>query len=183
MTRNQFAMAVRAEEKWVENTAQILGLSLKFDSSEVTWMGLVRVFSHGMGFTLARSAELATEAMQHAPKTREVALGKSSFREGAVLLDVARYHSGRNASMSAALILGGARRRGRRPGPIRGDALSRARKYGVDVDALRAGLKDSAAARLERLEQNAEFVNAMRKQVPATKPLRHGRSVNRKLNQ
>ncbi|MGH9424150.1 MAG: hypothetical protein ACRD3J_29530 [Thermoanaerobaculia bacterium] len=163
MTRNQFAMAVNADEKWIENTILTLGLALKFTPSNVTWMGLVRVFSHGMGFTLARSAQLATEAIQHAPKTRQAVLGHTPGREGAILLDLARYHSRRNASLSAAIELGGPRRRGRPPRPIRGDALSRARKYGIDVDALRAGLSDSPSTRLERLEQNVEFVNTIRK--------------------
>jgi len=156
-------MAVNADEKWVENTAQILGVSLNFDPSDVTWLGLVRIFSHGMGFTLARSAELATEAIQHAPRTRGVLLGQSPVREGAVVLDVARYHSVRNTSLSAGLRFGGPRRRGRKARPTRGGALARAKKYGIDVDALRAGLNDSTAARLERLEQNAEFVGSIQK--------------------
>jgi hypothetical protein len=183
MTRNQFAMAVNADEKWVENTAQILGLSLNFNSSDVTWMGLVRVFNHDMGFHLVRSAELATEAMEYAPEAREVALGRSHVHEGAVLLDVARYHSLRNASLSAGLSFGGPRRRGRRARPVGGDALSRARKYGVDVDALRVGLADSPAIRLARLEQNAEFVDAMRKPPSAATRPRRRKKSKRKLNQ
>lgn len=180
MTRNQFAMAVNADEKWVENTAHILGLSLKFTPSDVTWMGLVRVFNHGLGFTLARSAELATESVQYEPETREVLLGQSPLREGALVLDVARYHSSRNAALSAGLILGGPRQRGRHARRTGGDALSRARKYGIDIDALRIGLNDSPATRLERLEQNAHFLDAMRQTNPSMTRLRE--NAKRKLD-
>ena len=180
MTRNQFALAVAADEKWVENTAYLLGLTLNFSPSDVTWMGLIRVFNHGLGFTLARSTELATEALQYAPDTGEVLLGKSSVREGAVVLDVARYHSSRNAALSAGLILGGPRRRGRPARRTGGDALSRAKKYGVDVDALRIGLNDSAAARLDRLDQNADFIGSMRQLPPAI--TRRRKNAKRKLD-
>jgi len=165
MTRSQFALALNADEKWVENATRLLGLSLSYTPIETLWIGLLRIFNHNVGLSLSRSAELATETLRHAPSTREVKLGESTHKAMSavsVVLDVARYHSQHNAALSSALVLGGARRRGR---PLKGerrDALERAIEYGVDVGALREGLRESPATRLKRLEQNATFVAAMR---------------------
>lgn len=166
MTRSQFALALNADEKWVENAARLLGLSLSYTPTETLWIGLLRIFNHNVGLSLARSAELATETLRHAPSTREVRLGEYTRQAASavsVVLDVARYHSQHNAALSSALVLGGARRRGRPSKKVeRGDAMARAIEYGVDVGALREGLRESPATRLERLEQNAAFVAAMR---------------------
>lgn len=180
VTRNQFALAIGADEKWVENTARLLGLSLEYTPGQVTWLGLVRLFSHDLGLTLARSAALATEALEHSPATRELRLGASPLGHAAVTIDLARYHSTRNAALSAALNLGGALRRGRPAKRVARDSLSRARNYGIDVDALRIGLKDSPARRMERLEENAQFVAAMSRTEKPTAPVR--KNVKRKLH-
>ncbi len=162
MTRSQFSLAVNADEKWIENSARLLGLSLRYTPEDSTWMGLLRLFNHTLGFTLSHSAQLATEALTHKPSEREVKLGPSSTSEVSIVLDAARYHSWHNAALSAALIMGGARRRGRSPTLSKGDALARAIAYGIDLNALREGLMESPATRLHRLQQNAEFIGGMK---------------------
>lgn len=187
MTRDQFSRSVKADEKWVENTARLLGLSLAYSQKEARWTGLVRVLSHELGLTLARSAKLATEALRHPPSAREVRLGASESNTAAIVLDLARYHSAYNAAVSAALVLAGPRKRGRPPAATshgrrspsvlvreRGvrettwDILARAKNYGVDLDSLRAGRTDSPAKRLDRLEENAVSVKVLRGATAST---------------
>ena len=180
MTREQFSRSVNADEKWVENAARLLGRSLVYSQREAQWLGLVRILSHQIGLTLARSAKLATEALRQPPSTREVRLGASESRTAEIVLDLARYHSAHNAAVSAALALAGPRKRGRPPGATRHgrrtlsivreravrettwDILARAKKYGVDLESLRAGRTDSPAKRLDRLEENAGSVKELR---------------------
>lgn len=180
MTRHQFSLAVNADEKWVENTGRLLGRRLSHTQREAQWLGLVRVLNHELGLTLARSAQLATEALRSPPWTREVRLGGDASGSASIAVDLARYHSTHIAAMSAALTLAGPRKRGRpsaasTPGRPAGSGvrkratrettrgvLARAKEYGVDLDALRDGLRDSPAERLQRLEENARFVSAVR---------------------
>lgn len=180
MTRDQFSRSVNADEKWVENTARLLGLSLAYSQKEARWIGLVRVFSHEIGLTLARSAGFATEALRQPPSARAVRLGASELNTAEIVLNLARYHSAHSAAVSAALALAGPRKRGRPPAATKHghrsvsvvreravrettwDILARAKKYGVDLDSLRAGRIDSPAKRLDRLEENAHSVKELR---------------------
>ncbi|HZK78483.1 MAG TPA: hypothetical protein VFC35_06195 [Gemmatimonadaceae bacterium] len=180
MTRQQFALAVNADEKWIENTARLLGLALTYSQREARWMGLVRMFDHDIGLTLKRSAALATEAIRHPEQAREVRLGETPSGAAAIVVDLARYHSAHNAALSAALTLAGPRKRGRpsaanralsnsrsavRERPVEvttWDVLARAKAYGVDLSALRDGLNETPAERLERLEDNSRFIAEMR---------------------
>lgn len=174
MTRSQFARAVLAEEKWVENAARLLGRQLEYTAVEARWLGLVRLLGQEVGVTLSRAAELADEALRHAPDTEFVALGREEGHSAGVFIDLARFHSTYAASLSSAMEFGGARRRGRpRPRFKRTDrALARSARYGVDIDLLREGLRVSPRERLERLDENAAFVKALR---PKRKPLASSR--------
>src|SRR3954468_20550937 len=118
MTRDQFALAVAADAKWVENTARLLMHLLKYTQSDARWMGLVRLFNHELGLTLKRSAELASEAVRHKESTRDLRLGHGSGA-AAIVVDLSRFHSAHNAALSAALTFGGARKRGRPAGSVK----------------------------------------------------------------
>lgn len=188
MTREQFALAVNADEKWVENSARLLGHPLKYSSGEARWIGLIRLFSRGIGLPLKQSARLATEAIRHPEWTRELRLRNGTSGAAAIVIDIARFHSAHNASLSAALTLAGPRKRGRPPGgrneahfrvrerPTRDttwDVLARAKAYGIDLTALRDGLNETPAQRLQRLEDNVRFVAELR--TSRTKTTRKGR--------
>lgn len=186
MTRQQFALAVNADEKWIENTARLLGLALKYSQREARWMGLVRMFNHDIGLTLKRSALLATEAVRYPESVREVRLGKIPSGAAAIVVDLARYHSAHNAALSAALTLAGPRKRGRpsaagkalshatsavreRPAQETAwDVLARATAYGVDLSALHDGLNETPAERLQRLDENSRFITEMRSTTKKT---------------
>ena len=184
MTREQFALAVAADQKWVENSARLLRRPLKYSQSEARWMGLVRLLNHELGLPLKRSAELASEAIRHPESTRELRLGRDWSGAAAIVLDLARFHSAHNSALSAALILAKPRKRGRPIGGVNSsssfvvrerashnttwDMLARAKAYGVDLAALRDGLNETPAQRLQRLEDNAKFIVEMQKSTAKT---------------
>lgn len=164
MTRSQFALAVLADEKWVENAGRILGRKLRYTAAEARWIGLVRVLNQEVGVTLSRAARLADAALRHAPGEGIVILGQTEGGSAGVSVDMSRFHSTHAAALSVAMDMGGGRRRGRPRAETRGKAgaLESAARYGVDVDLLREGLRLSVSERLEQLDENAAFINAIR---------------------
>ena len=64
MTRSQFAIAVMAPEKWVENAARLLKRRFRYTREESVWLGLVRELNFEAGLPLARAAEVADEALE-----------------------------------------------------------------------------------------------------------------------
>src|SRR3982750_486973 len=134
LTRSQFSATVRADEKWVENTARTLGEQLTYTPAEARRMGMIRVLASEFAIPLARAAELADDALRHPPEERALRLSASPEGVATLVIDLARYHSTFAAALSAALNHGGPRRRGR-PSPkkrARGrDAVAAAKAYGV----------------------------------------------------
>ena len=164
LSRAQFAAAVRADEKWVENASRALGLRLAYTPDEAREMGVVRLLAADFGIPVARAGALAREALQHAPDTRALALTTSPDGAATLTIDLARYHSGFAAALSAAVTHAGGRRRGRPPAkrPKPRSPLGAARSHGVDVSLLREALRQTPAERLARLDANASFLDALR---------------------
>jgi hypothetical protein len=165
MTRAQFAMAVLADEKWVENAIRLLGRRTTYTAEAARWLGLVRVFNQEIGVTLSRAAELADEALEHKAHAGTVTVGRKEGSSAGVSIDLDRYHSTYVAALSAAIDLGGPLRRGRPRATVRrkASALERAAEYGVDIGLLREGLKLSVRERFHQLDENAAFINELRK--------------------
>lgn len=156
-------MAVLADEKWVENAARLLNRRLRYSAGEARWLGLVRVLNREVGLTLVRAAELTDEALRHAPDEGRVVVGGGQSRSAGVSIDMARFYSTYAAALSAALELGGGRRRGRPRGAIKQkSAVAEAAEYGVDIDLLREGLRLSPSERLQQLNENAAFISVIR---------------------
>lgn len=170
MTRSQFAQAVRADEKWVENTARTLGLRLEYSADEARWLGLVHVLTRDLGMSIQRASTLATAALQLDPATRTLRLRLSEHGEASVALDLARYHSAFAAALSAALNLGGPRRAGRPAHPHRSDPIARAAEHGIDISLLHSSLGRSYGERLGRLDANAASLRSMRRAMLPTQP-------------
>jgi hypothetical protein len=166
LSRSQFAAVVQADEKWVENTARALGLSLSYTPREARWMGLVRLLTRDFQLPAARAGELADEALRHPPNTPALSLAAVPDSPATLVIDLARYHSTFSAALSAALHHGGPRRRGR-PLPrkrARGhDPVAAAEAHGVDVSLLRESLEQSPADRLARLDANSRFLTGLRR--------------------
>ena len=171
MTRAQFAMAVRADEKWVENAGRLLSRRFRYTAAEAQWLGLVRILNQDVGLTLNRSAQVADEALEYPPHTGTIVVGQSDDETAGIAIDIARFHSIAGAALAAALDLGGERRRGRPRASLKGKAatLRRSASYGVDLDLLRAGLRMSPGERLERLDENAAFIAALHPVSNATR--------------
>ena len=162
MTRSEFAYAVRADEKWVENAAMLLGKRFSYTFEEAVWLGLLRELVSELGLTLAKAAEVADEALGRDSDERRATAGELSFVS--IVADLPRSYSTYAVSASAARTFAAPKRRGRRR-PIaksRKAALANAAAYGVDLDLLREGLELSPRERLERLDQNAAFLAAIR---------------------
>lgn len=172
MMRSQFAMAVRADEKWVENAARLLNKRFKYSASEARWLGLVRVLNREIGLTLSHAAEVADEALRHAPDEGRVLVGGTESGTAALSIDMPRFYSAYAAALSAALDLGGGRRRGRPRGAKKrkSPALARAAEYGVDIGLLREGLHLSPGKRLQQLDDNAAFIRAIGPAGKASRP-------------
>lgn len=166
MTRSQFALAARADEKWVENAARALDHRLTYSADEARWLGLIHVLTRDLGIPVQRAAAVATAALQLDPATRALRLRLGDAAEASVALDLARYHSAFAAALSAALHHGGPRRAGRPTHHRRDDPLAAAAAHGIDVSLLRSGLRRSAAERLARLDENAAFVRVLRRAMP-----------------
>ncbi|HVD61484.1 MAG TPA: hypothetical protein VNC11_11480 [Gemmatimonadaceae bacterium] len=165
VTRSQFAIAVMAPEKWVENAARLLNRKFRYTREESVWLGLVRELNFEAGLPLARAAEVADEALGLVDEKGEVVVGRKEGSSAAIVIDMPRFRSSHGAALSSALTLGGTRRRGRPRVRARrkGAVLDNASRYGVDLDLLREGLKLTVAERMQRADENAAFVRAMRK--------------------
>lgn len=164
MTRAQFAAAVRADEKWVENASLLLKRRFAYTAAEAHWLSLVRVLVEEVGLTLARSVHVADKALQLESSERKAVIADQDSTAG-VAIDLARFHSTFAASLSAALDIGGPKRRGRTRARAKGKsiALQRAAEYGVDIDLLREGVRLTPQQRLQHLDENAAFLSAIRK--------------------
>jgi hypothetical protein len=154
-----------ADEKWVENAPRLLGRNPAYTVSEARWYALVRVFSQDIGVSLARAASLADEALTHPPQSRTIVLGKTSVGDAGLSIDRALFESSFAASLSAALELGGPRRRGRASHRPKGKkaAVKQAVEYGVDIGLLEAGLRLTVRERLDLADANAAFISALQR--------------------
>ncbi len=176
LTRSQFAEAVRADEKWVENTARVLGRQLTYTPQEARYFGIVRLLSSQFGMPVARSAQLAADALRQPPDIRSLVLDASTDGSVTLVLDLSRYHSGFVVALATALHRGGPRRAGR-PVSVREqgrkyDPIGAAERHGVDISLLRQSLRQSPAERLARLDANAAFLRSLRPTNPRARRAR-----------
>lgn len=168
LSRAQFASVVGADEKWVENSARALGVTLGHSEENARWMRLVRMFVRDFAISLARASEFATIAVAQPVDARAFVVTTSD--EGASLvLDLARFHSGYIAALSVAIEHGSEGRQVGRPARVAEAspdgfyaALQAAERYGVDLSLNREALRLTVAERLARLDENAAFLRTLR---------------------
>jgi hypothetical protein len=165
MTLHQFAAAVGADLKWVQNASRLLGRQFQRVPSEARWLRLVRLFHDGFGIALKHAAELASVALALAPGTSgDVAAAPD--RSARIAFDLARFDSSFAAALASALAFRGPKQRGRsRWGKARRGraALKAAEEHGVDLSLLHESLALTPDQRLRRLDENATFVRALRR--------------------
>lgn len=158
MTLSRFAIACGASPKWVQNAANRLGLSLCYTAAEARHLGLVRQIHAELGVPLEAANRFAIEALRD-PALEPVAVANGSTVR--LVVDVPRYLSDATVRLARAVSHHEPRRRGRRVSGS-GGAVERARDYGWDIGQLETSLKTTAADRLRRLDENVEFVRALR---------------------
>lgn len=164
MTAHQFAIAARADAKWILNSSALLGRRVRHTPADSRWWGLVRLLTESLGLPLQATAEAATRSLgTRSEAVRFTAMADPS-QSASLVIDLARYESVFLGNLSRALVRETPRRRGRPPRLRSGaGAIDAARRYGVDLGLVKAALKRTPAERLGMLEANAGFIRGMRK--------------------
>lgn len=161
MTLAEFAMVVGADPKWIHNTSRLLGRRFRRTVEEARWLRLVRLFQDTFDMSLAGAGTLATLALVREDASTPSVIAAAPDGGAQVVIDRERLESSFAAALAAARAFAGPRQRGRRPLRRGGDPIAAARAYGVDTGLLRSSLALTPAERLERLDQNAQFLNAV----------------------
>ena len=164
MTPHQFAVAARADPKWILNSSALLGRSVRLTPADCRWWGLVRLLTESLALPLQAAAEAATRSLSAKNDADSIIVKADPSESASLVIDLSRYGSIFLGNFSRALVLEIPRRRGRPARVRRGArAIDSARRYGVDLGLVRAALERTPAERLEMLEANAKFVRGMRK--------------------
>jgi hypothetical protein len=164
MTARQTAVAAAAELKWMVNSAALLGRPVRYNRQQAKWWGLVWLLTEQLGLSLRAAAAVSTVALRGGNSPTLVTAGADRSGSASVVVDRARYESIFLGNLSRALVHETPRRRGRpaRRG-MKGDALTTAQHYGIDLGLIRSAIARTHAERLALLEKNAAFVRDMRR--------------------
>ena len=158
MTLGQFAVAVGAPRRWVQNARAVLRDRSPYREAGARRLALARVLRETSRMPLRKAYALAAEALAAWP-ARSTWTYQPSGAAAAVTVDLERFLSDYAVRLSLARSFYAERRRGR-PRKRRGVAL--AKWYGVDVSLLVESLKRTPAQRLKRMEEAAEFFKSFR---------------------
>ena len=163
MTARQAAVAAAADLKWMVNSAALLRRPLRYSPKEARWWGLVRLLTEALGLQLKDAAAAATQSLRTKVAGSVITAGADPSHSASLLVDLARYESIFLANLSRAMGHETPKRKGRPPTPgATRSAATAAREYGIDLGLVRSALERTPAERLELLEANSAFVQAMR---------------------
>jgi hypothetical protein len=166
MTARQTAVAAGADLKWMVNSAALLGRRIRYNRQQAKWWGLVWLLTEQLGVSLRAAAAASTVALRGGSSRAHVTAGADRSGSASLVVDLARYDSIFLANLSRALVHETPRRRGRPPRPgIKGDVLTNAQHYGVDLGLIQSAMRRTPAERLALLETNAAFVRDMRRRA------------------
>jgi hypothetical protein len=160
MTLGQFATAVGAPKRWVQNAFQALGLPAVYTEPLARRLAFARTVKEACGMPLRRAFPLAEEALARWPAHRT---WEHRDPDGAVrvVIDLERFLSDYAVRLSLSRTYYAEKRRGRpRKRKLRGIAL--AKWYGVDVSLLVESLKRTPEERLRLLDEAVEAFKSMR---------------------
>jgi hypothetical protein len=164
MTARQTAVAAAAELKWLVNSAALLGRRVRYNRQQAKWWGLVWVLTEQLGLSLRAAAAAATVALGEGNSLTRVTAGGDPSGSASIVVDLARYESIFLGNLSRSLVHETPRRRGRPPRRgMKGEALTTAQNYGVDLGLIRAAIARTPAERLALLEKNAAFLRDIRR--------------------
>lgn len=160
MTLGQFATAVGAPRRWVQNAFQALGLAAEYTEPLARRLAFARAVKQACGMPLRHAFPLAEEALARWPayKTWELVDPDGSAR---VVLDLERLLSNYAVRLSLSRTFYAEKRRGRpRKRKLRGIAL--AEWYGEDISLIVESLKRTPEQRLQLLDQVIEELKSMK---------------------
>ncbi len=151
MTFEQMAIATRSDPAWLHNASRLIGRRLHRTPNGARWWALVRVLSHELGLSLKRAAEAADAVLRPGVAPNRIRLAATKDGSAALQIDLERFFSTANASLSAAYRLGGPRRRGRPTSVIVQQSRSKPTQHNLelvlrDVSAVLVGLADGGAS-------------------------------------
>lgn len=164
MTARQFAVASAADIKWIMNSAALLRRPLRYNDNEAKWWGFVRLLTEAIGLPLKTAAAAATASLRVAQSSMPVTIGADPSHSASIVVDLARYESIFLGNLSRALVHETPKRKGRPPRLAASrQALSSARRYGVDLGLIESALARTPTERLAMLEANSLFLREMRR--------------------
>jgi hypothetical protein len=160
MTLGQFATAVGAAPRWVQNAFRVLGLKPGYTEPKARRLAFAKLLKEGCGVPLKRGWKLAPEALAVWPDHKTWTLAGA---QGGVALtvDLERFLSTYAVRLSLSRTWYAEKPRGvTRAHPKHG--VARARAHGDDISLLRAHLRRTPAARLRMLEEALRFTRRAR---------------------
>lgn len=159
MTLAEFAVLVGATPRWCQNALQTLGRRFRYDSELARTLGLARLLQEERSILLRRAMRDAQRTLRGSPPT----VVRQDDRQGimALMIDVPRYLT-QFAFRAARLRQDPPPRRGRPRRPPSAGGIADAEAYGLDLAALRSGLRLGHAERIEQLDANQRMLAALR---------------------
>lgn len=158
MTLGQFAVAVGAPKRWVQNAYAALRVPAGYDEARARRLAFARMVKQACGMPLGRAYQLAEHALAVWP-AEKVWTHRGPDGAVAVSVELERFLSDFAARLSLARSYYAERRRGR---PRRRRGLALAKWYGVDVSLLESSLRRTPDERLRSLDANVEFIRSIR---------------------
>lgn len=160
LTLGQYAMAVGAPTRWVQNAHAVLELGPNYTPEGARRLAFARLLKEGAGMPLVDGHPLAAPALAQWPRERTWTLAGP---DGAavVTVDLERFLSDCNVRLSLARSWYAERRRGRPP-TRRRRGVEWAKWYGEDVTLFESTLRRTPAERLRVLEDNLAFIKSIR---------------------
>jgi len=160
LSLGQYATAVGAPKRWVQNAHAVLGLGAEYTPEGARRLAFARLLKQACGMPLVDAYPLAGAALASWPAHRTW-MQAGPGGAAAVTVDLERFLSDCNVRLSLARSWYAERRRGRPP-TARRRGVAWAKWYGVDVTLLQESLKRTPAERLRALDANLDFLKSLR---------------------
>ena len=164
MTLGQFAYALGAPTKWVQNAWAVLELEPVYRETELWRLALSRLLEEILGVPLKKAYAMAGDVELLLSDRAGGGAGQLRLVDGDTLnvsIDWCRFVSAVLVGLSRARTQYQERRRGR-PSKERLFGIAAARAHGIDVGLLRASLRRTPAERLRALDEDLAFVQRLK---------------------
>ena len=159
MTLGQFAVAVGAPKRWVQNAMRLLRLAPRYTPEEARRLGFVYLLHGRLGVPLARAYALAREALAAWPEHK---VWEQEVDDTIALrVDLEHFLSACSVRLSLSRTYYGEKRRGRPRRHVR-HGIAGARDYGVDLSLVEQSLRRTPEERLSALDAEVEALRSLR---------------------